>query len=140
MNGIWDRARVADAIAKLEAAGYPQPKIAEMAGVTQPTVSRWANEKVRPGSDAVRRLMLKIWRDHPDVARELTLAAGHTWAEPREEELPPLELKDDPETLGALERAYNDDPDRVREVARELLKAEGKPVPPSGLPGAAESA
>ena len=126
-NEEWSASRVAAALAKLGDAGYLQPKLAEMARTTQSTVSRWSRGRVRPGPDAVRRLAVAVWRDHPALARELVEASGYMWADPAAAELPPPELDDDPETLEALRRAYRNDPAKVREAIEALKWAESLP-------------
>lgn len=88
-NEEWSGAGVAAALARLEDAGYPQSKIARLTGVSQSTINRWGRGVVRPGYDPVRRLAVAVWRQHPDIARELTEAAGYIWAEPDETEAPP---------------------------------------------------
>ena len=85
----WSAPRVAAAIAKLEDAGNPQPKMARMADVSQSTVNRWARGKVRPGPDVVRRLAAALWPKQPELARELVEASGYPWVEPQAEPEPP---------------------------------------------------
>jgi transcriptional regulator with XRE-family HTH domain len=85
----WSAARVAAALARLEDAGYAQPKMARLAGVSQSTVNRWRRGKVQPGYATVRRLAAATWRRHPELARELVEASGYAWAEPADEPEPP---------------------------------------------------
>jgi transcriptional regulator with XRE-family HTH domain len=125
-NEEWSAARIGAALAKLEDAGHSQPKMAEMAGISQSTVNRWIRGKVQPGYSAVRKLAVAVWRRHPDVARELVEASGYAWAEPQDVPEPVPELDDDPETLDALRSAYRDAPEMVREAARALIRAEAR--------------
>lgn len=84
----WSASRIAAALGKLEDTGQTQPKMARLAGVSQSTVNRWSRGRVRPGYDAVRRLAAAVWRQHPDLARELVEASGYAWAEPDPATLP----------------------------------------------------
>lgn len=85
----WSAARVAAALARLEDAGYGQPEMARLAGVSQSTVNRWSHGKVQPGYGTATRLAAAVWRQHPDLARELVEASGYAWAEPAVEPEPP---------------------------------------------------
>lgn len=114
----WSATRVAAVLTQLDEAGYPQSQLARMAGVSQPTISRWRQGKVRPGHDAAQGLALATWRRHPVQARELVEASGYRWTEPPEPEPEPLV---DPEVAAILRRRY---PDDAAELIAELGRRE----------------
>lgn len=105
----WSGTRVAAALARLGDAGYPQSRLARMAGVNRSQVNRWSRGENRPGHDAVRRLAAAVWREHPDVARELVEASGYAWAEPADAERspPPARLRE--ETREAIREDLGND-------------------------------
>lgn len=123
-NDGWSASRVAAALARLEDAGYPQPQMARLAGVSQSTVNRWSHGKVQPGYGTVWRLAAAVWRRHPELARELVEASGYAWAEPQD--APEPESLIPPEVLAALESAYADDPELLRRAveAQEAIASE----------------
>jgi transcriptional regulator with XRE-family HTH domain len=88
MHGEWSGTRIAAAIAALKATGLSDQRIGKLAGVNRSTANRWARGLNRPDHDAVRQLAARIWREHPDIARELVEASGYPWAEPTEVEAP----------------------------------------------------
>jgi transcriptional regulator with XRE-family HTH domain len=129
----WSAARVAAAIAKLEDAGNEQPKMARMAGISQSTVNRWARGEVRPGADGVRMLARAIWRQHPDLARELVEASGYDWAEPDASSVPPPLIA--PELEAEIRRLADDEEEAEALLAamrdrrlRKLKTTDGKPA------------
>ena len=87
-NEEWSGAGVAAALARLDDAGYSQATLARLTGINQSTLSRWG-KKVRPGYSNVRKVAVTVWRDEPDLARQLVEASGYPWAEPTETEAPP---------------------------------------------------
>jgi len=115
-NEEWSASRIAAALARLEDTGESQPKMARLAGVSQSTVNRWSRGKVRPGYDAIRRLAAAVWREHPDLARELVEASGYAWADPDASSIPPPLIS--PEVEADIHRLAESD-----EEAEELLKA-----------------
>jgi transcriptional regulator with XRE-family HTH domain len=128
----WSAARIAAAIAKLEDAGYSQPKLARLAGISQSTVNRWSRGKVQPGYDTVWRLAAALFRGHPDLARQLVEASGYAWAEPDPSPAPPLI---DPEVEADIRRLANDDDEAEMLLAamrkrrmEKLRTTDGKPA------------
>ena len=114
----WSGTRVAAALARLGDAGYPQSRLARMAGVNRSQVNRWSRAENRPGYDAVRKLAAGLWRAHPDLARELVEASGYAWSEPPE--APPEPLVD-PEVAEMLRRRYpGEADDLIAELERRL--------------------
>lgn len=118
MHKEWSGARVAAALARLSDAGYPQSRLARLAGVNRSAVNRWSRGENRPTYDAVRRLSAGVWRAHPDEARELVEASGYAWSEPSELEPEPLV---DPEVAEMLRRRYPGEADEfIAELERRL--------------------
>lgn len=127
-NKEWSASRVAAALASLEDAGYAQPKMARLAGVSQSTVNRWSRGKVQPGYGTVWRLSVAVWRRHPDLARELMEASGYAWAEP--DELPEPEPVISPAMLAAIRKDVDPaDQQRVIDAFERSLR--GEPQPPN---------
>lgn len=114
----WSASRVAAVLASLKDAGITESRLARMAGVNRSQVNRWSRGENRPGYDAARRLAVAVYRDHPDLARELVAASGYVWAEPQDVPEPdPLVPQ---EVLEVLERVYKGEPEQLREAVRAL--------------------
>jgi transcriptional regulator with XRE-family HTH domain len=120
----WSAGRLAAAIAKLEDAGNPQPKMARMAGVSQSTLNRWARGQVRPGPDVVRRLADALWRRYPDLARELVEASGYPWIEP-EPAPEPEPIPDD--VMAFIRESGRYSPEQQAEIITMLQQLNGPP-------------
>jgi hypothetical protein len=103
-----------------------------MAEVNRSQVNRWGRGENRPGYDAARRLALAVYRDHPDLARELVEASGYPWSEPQdlpEPEPAPDLARDEPELYEALFRAYDGDEKKVLAALRAVLETEASERP-----------
>ena len=134
-NNEWSAPRLAAALAKLEDAGYAQPKMARLAGVSQSTVNRWSRGKVQPGYSTIRSLSSAIWRRNPDLARELVEASGYAWAEPDDTPEPIIS----PSLLASIRKEFPDDPaaqQRVIDAVERTMRGE---PPPGAQAGADES-
>lgn len=119
MHNEWSADRVAATLARLEDAGYPQPEMARLAGVSQSTVNRWSRGKVQPGYGTATRLAAAVWRRQPQLARELVEASGYAWAEPTGE----------PEPVDVLAEVWGKDiADRVRKEVRKRVPREAEAV------------
>jgi transcriptional regulator with XRE-family HTH domain len=119
MHNEWSAARVAAALARLEEAGYSQPEMARLAGVSQSTVNRWSRGKVQPGYGTATRLASAVWRRQPQLARELVEASGYAWAEPTGE----------PEPADILAEVWGKDiADRVRKEVRKRAPRDAEAV------------
>lgn len=124
----WSASRVAAALASLEDAGYAQPKMARLAGVSQSTVNRWSRGKVQPGYGTVRSLSSAVWRRHPDLARELMEASGYAWAEPADAPEPEPTVSAD--LLASIRKEFPDDPEAQQYVIDTVERiARGEPPP-----------
>lgn len=119
MHNEWSAARVAAALARLEDAGYSQPEMARLAGVSQSTVNRWSRGKVQPGYGTATRLASAVWRRQPQLARELVEASGYAWAEPTGE----------PEPVDVLAEVWGKEiADSVRSEVRKRAPQEAEEI------------
>ena len=124
-NEEWSGDRVAAALARLEGAGYPQSRMARLAGVSPSTINRWGRGRVRPGYDAARRLAAATWHRHPAEARELVEASGYAWSQPS---APPPEPLVAPELAAELRRRHPEDAEYViAELERRRAERLGEP-------------
>jgi len=119
-NEEWSGTRVASALARLGDAGYPQARLARMAGVNRSQVNRWTRGENRPGYDAVRRLAIGVWHRHPELARELVEASGYPWTEPSEADRSPPGLID--------ERLGREDAELVRKALQDVYPDEAADI------------
>lgn len=88
-----------------------QVQLAAELGVHKNTVADWEKGKYFPD---------RHWGALNKLLRINLRPPGPSEPEPE----PVPELDDDPETLEALRRAYRDEPEKVRQVARKLLENE----------------
>ena len=134
MSGTWSGPRVAAAIARLKDAGMSEQRIAKLAGASRATANRWARGANRPDHDSMRRLAAAVWRQHPDLARELVEASGYAWAEPTELPEPAIS----PALLAAIRKELPDPEDQQRVIDALERTMRGEP-PPSAQAEAGES-
>lgn len=89
MHETWDAARVMAVLATLKDNGVSVREMTRLSGANRSTIYRWMSAgDGQPDYAIVNRLARAVWRQHPDLARELVEASGYAWAEPTGEPEP----------------------------------------------------
>ena len=137
----WDAPALAAVLKALKDRGYTATRIATLAQVSRPQVSRWSSGGHRPGYDPLRTLAAALLEEHPTeeyraIVTDLCTAAGYPGIaadlgaspSPAKEEAPDPYVERARRIVRRLERRAEDagltEDERQRMIQRALDNAE----------------
>ena len=135
MHRTWHGVRVSEILATLRDNGVSVRKMTQMSGANRSTIYRWmSGGDGQPDYDLVTRLARAIWRQHPDLARELVEASGYAWAEPDPDSEPEPAIS--PALLEAIRKEVDPaDQERVIDALERTLRGGPPPNEPQRAAG-----